>query len=94
MGRQQLLSTEQGNGTDEPAQSDCRRPAYASRPRATGLDGKRRTDMSNRGTVTTTVSGLWFGGWLFTIGYAHPHFWQIVLALLIWPYYVGEAVAH
>jgi hypothetical protein len=50
--------------------------------------------MSNRGTVTTTVSGLWFGGWLFTIGYAHPHFWQIVLAVVVWPYYVGDAVAH
>jgi hypothetical protein len=30
---------------------------------------------------------------LFTIGYAHPHFWQILLALLIWPYYVDDAVA-
>ena len=58
------------------------------------LDQSGRTGMSNRGTVTTTVSGLWFGGWLFTIGYAHPHFWQIVLALVIWPYYVGDAVAH
>jgi hypothetical protein len=34
--------------------------------------------------TSVTVSGLWVGGWLFTIGYAHPHFWQIVLALLIW----------
>jgi hypothetical protein len=47
----------------------------------------------SRNQTTVTVSGLWFGGWLFTIGYAHPHFWQIVLALLIWPYYVGDAVA-
>jgi hypothetical protein len=51
-----------------------------------------RTTIS-RNQTTVTVSGLWFGGWLFTIGYAHPHFWQIVLALLIWPYYVGDAVA-
>ena len=36
--------------------------------------------------TSVTVSGLWLGGWLFTIGYAHPHFWQIVLAILIWPY--------
>jgi len=43
--------------------------------------------------TSVTVSGLWLGGWLFTIGYAHPHFWQIVLAILIWPYYVGDAVA-
>jgi hypothetical protein len=44
--------------------------------------------------TSVTVSGLWIGGWLFTIGYAHPHFWQIVLALAIWPYYVGDAVAN
>ena len=38
--------------------------------------------------------GLWLVGWLFTIGYLHlPFFWQGVLALLIWPYHLGVAVA-
>jgi hypothetical protein len=32
---------------------------------------------------------LWFGAWLFTIGYAHLAFWKGVLALIIWPYFLG-----
>lgn len=32
---------------------------------------------------------LWLGAWLFTIGYLHLMFWQGLLALLIWPYYLG-----
>lgn len=37
---------------------------------------------------------LWLIGWLFTLGYLHlPFFWRGVLALLIWPYYLGAALA-
>lgn len=36
---------------------------------------------------------LWFGGWLFSIGFLHLSFWKGVLALVIWPYYIGAAVA-
>lgn len=32
---------------------------------------------------------LWFGGWLFTIGFAHLTFWKGVLAVVLWPYYLG-----
>lgn len=35
--------------------------------------------------------GLWFGGWLFTLGYLKLAFWKGVLALLLWPYYLGLA---
>jgi len=28
-------------------------------------------------------------GWLFTIGYLHLTFWKGVLALLLWPYFLG-----
>ncbi|MFA5172866.1 MAG: hypothetical protein WC435_00480 [Candidatus Paceibacterota bacterium] len=39
-------------------------------------------------------SGLiWFGGWLFTIGYLGLSFWKGVLALIIWPYYLGVAIS-
>jgi hypothetical protein len=31
----------------------------------------------------------WFGGWLFTIGYLQLGFWKDLLALVIWPYYIG-----
>jgi len=36
---------------------------------------------------------LWFAAWLFTIGFAHLGFWKAVLALLIWPYFIG-VLAH
>ena len=37
----------------------------------------------------STVGLLWFGAWLFTIGFLHVSFWKGVLAILIWPYYLG-----
>ncbi|HUO98878.1 MAG TPA: hypothetical protein VMU01_09425 [Rhizomicrobium sp.] len=41
-----------------------------------------------------TCGGLiWLIGWLFTIGYLKLAFWTGALALLIWPYYIGVAVA-
>lgn len=36
---------------------------------------------------------LWFGGWLFSIGFLHLSFWKAVLGLVVWPYYIGTAVA-
>lgn len=37
-----------------------------------------------------SISGtLWFAAWLFTIGFVKLSFWQGVLALVIWPYYLG-----
>ncbi|MCX6753675.1 MAG: hypothetical protein WCW04_01700 [Candidatus Paceibacterota bacterium] len=32
---------------------------------------------------------LWMIGWLFTIGYLKLSFWRGVLALIVWPYYMG-----
>ena len=37
---------------------------------------------------------IWCAGWLFTIGYLKLSLWQGVLALLIWPYYIGSALAQ
>ena len=40
-----------------------------------------------------SVSGtVWFGGWLFTIGYLHLAFVKGALAIVLWPYYIGLAV--
>jgi hypothetical protein len=37
-----------------------------------------------------SAGGLAWGiGWLFTIGFLHLTFWKGVLALLVWPYYLG-----
>ncbi len=36
---------------------------------------------------------LWLIGWLFTLGYLHLPFWRAVLGLIIWPYFLGVAIA-
>lgn len=41
----------------------------------------------------TFTGGAWFAFWLFTLGYLHLTFWKGVLALIIWPYYLGVALA-
>ncbi len=35
---------------------------------------------------------IWFIGWLFTIAFAKLVWWQILLGIIIWPYYLGQAV--
>jgi len=35
----------------------------------------------------------WFAGWLFTIGFLHLQFWTGVLAIVLWPYYIGVFVS-
>ncbi|MBX4199013.1 hypothetical protein KW800_01925 [Candidatus Parcubacteria bacterium] len=43
--------------------------------------------------VIVTGNGLgplWTIGWLFTIGYLRLTFWRGVLAIIIWPYYIGK----
>jgi hypothetical protein len=32
---------------------------------------------------------LWFAAWLFTIGFLDLAFWRGLLAILLWPYYLG-----
>jgi hypothetical protein len=41
----------------------------------------------------TFGGALWFAGWLFTIGYLKLAFWKGLLAILLWPYYLGELFA-
>jgi hypothetical protein len=37
---------------------------------------------------------LWCIGWLFSIGYLQmPFFWKGVLAIIIWPYYLGLSLS-
>lgn len=38
------------------------------------------------------ASGIWFIGWLFTIGFAKLTLWPAVLGIIVWPYYLGVAV--
>ena len=39
------------------------------------------------------MGALWFVGWLFAIGFLKLSFWEGVLALIIWPYYLGKALS-
>ena len=41
----------------------------------------------------TSLGLLWCVGWLFTIGFLKLSFFQGVLAILIWPYYIGAHLA-
>ena len=47
---------------------------------------------SRNGAAPAGAGVLWFIGWLFTIAFAHLVWWKILLALVIWPYYLGIAV--
>jgi hypothetical protein len=39
----------------------------------------------------TWTGTIWAFGWFFTIGFLHLTFWKAVLAILVWPYYIGVA---
>jgi hypothetical protein len=40
------------------------------------------------------LAGLfWFAGWLFTISFANLVWWKIILAIVVWPYYLGQIVS-
>lgn len=46
----------------------------------------------NMGGKAGLIGPLWFIGWLFTIGFADLTFWKAVLALILWPFYLGNAL--
>ena len=53
--------------------------------------------MENEGGYRMGTSGklagvIWFMGWLFTIGFAHLVWWKIILGIVVWPFYLGDAV--
>jgi len=35
------------------------------------------------------IGPIWCMGWLFTIGFLGLSFWRAVLAIVLWPYYLG-----
>lgn len=42
--------------------------------------------------VDTGMGLIWFMGWLFTIAFAKLVWWQAILGLVVWPYYLGLVV--
>jgi hypothetical protein len=53
-------------------------------------EGKSRTI---RVETAGLVGAIWYIGWLFTIALAKLVWWQILLALVVWPYYLGLAAS-
>ena len=45
----------------------------------------------HRGAPFSAVP-IWFIGWLFTVGYAELVWWEILLAIIVWPLYLGRAL--
>lgn len=41
----------------------------------------------------SSLGALWFAGWLFTIGFLKLTFGKGLLAILLWPYYLGVFAA-
>ncbi len=37
---------------------------------------------------------IWLIGWLFSIGFLKLAFWKAVLALILWPYYIGDTLSQ
>ena len=35
---------------------------------------------------------VWFGGWLFTMAFAHLVWWKALLGIVIWPFFLGEFI--
>lgn len=50
--------------------------------------------MSKTSPQTEVTMGItWFTLWIFTIAFAHLSFWQGAIGVVIWPYYLGDAIA-
>ena len=48
---------------------------------------------SRRGPAASPFAGMfWFAGWLFTIAFAELVWWKIILGIVVWPYFLGQAV--
>ncbi len=61
-----------------------------------GRDVGRKAGMGSNSSArchATVSAPLWTIGWLFTVGWLELTFWKGVLAILIWPYYIGAALA-
>jgi len=60
-----------------------------------GSQRQQEDRMSNNSNPVKVDAGMgifWAIGWLFTIAFAKLIWWQALLGLVIWPYYLGLAV--
>jgi hypothetical protein len=54
--------------------------------------GEEKRVIRGKMEVAGLIGPVWFIGWLFTIGYADLSFLKGVLALILWPYYLGSVL--
>jgi hypothetical protein len=47
---------------------------------------------SGKGTAGSFAGAFWFAGWLFTITFANLVWWKIILGIVVWPLFLGDAV--
>ena len=58
------------------------------------MSEEKKQNGNQSAAASATITGpIWLIGWLFTIGFAKLSFIQGLWALVIWPYYLGVAVA-
>ncbi len=51
-------------------------------------ENKPRTIKVENGSI---AGSFWFIGWLFTLAFANLNWWQAIIGILLWPYYLGLA---
>lgn len=51
-----------------------------------------KTSKSVNVKVDSGAGMFWFMGWLFTIAFVKLLWWQALLGLIVWPYYLGMAL--
>jgi len=56
----------------------------------TSFKNNLESSMSRKVEVAGIMGPVWFIGWLFTIGFLKLSFFKGLLALIIWPYYIGD----
>jgi hypothetical protein len=54
--------------------------------------GEDKKTIQGKMEVAGLVGPLWFIGWLFTVGFTHLGFGKALLALVLWPFYLGRAL--
>ena len=49
--------------------------------------------MSKLGASSGISGGvIWFIGWLFTIAFAQLVWWKIIVGIVVWPFFLGQAL--
>ena len=68
---------------------DASRTVVSPKEGVMNEEKKARTMRMGHGSLAGVV---WFGGWLFTMAFAKLLWWQCIVGLVIWPYYMGTMV--